>query len=426
MATFRARFDARAGSVRRRLFSRQVLTGLAAGLVGGAASAWLGWTFHLPELRLYGPVALTVVGVGAGIGMGMRTRWSNRDVAMYLDRGLGGEESISTALEFEEASLEGSDAARAVVVSKAEDVLSKPSPKHSLPMLFKRAHMLAPLGALLVGLSFRIPERPIPVPKADRAIVTLQQVSGIEDLAKLAAMNARDAEQKKRLEKLAKNAKSLSEDLKKGIEQREAQSRIAELRDALREERYSLSNEEREGLDHAAQALEGEGATKSAGKALADNDLSGFDDEMEKLANSREKADRDLAKKKLEEAKEAAKKNGGKKTEKALQESKEKFAAREKRAEMLRELGEAMKDSGLGTPETSRGMENLNREKSDAAARSLSEAMGKALEKLSPEERKRLAEKMKELAKKEAQENGGGMNSGSGAQDLAQDLATPE
>lgn len=48
---------------------------------------------------------------------------------------------------------------------------------------------------------------------------------------------------------------------------------------------------------------------------------------MEKLANSREKADRDLAKKKLEEAKEAAKKNGGKKTEKALQREQRKICS---------------------------------------------------------------------------------------------------
>lgn len=45
-------------------------------------------------------------------------------------------------------------------------------------------------------------------------------------------MNARDAEQKKRLEKLAKNAKSLSEDLKKGSNN--AKPKVALLNFAMR------------------------------------------------------------------------------------------------------------------------------------------------------------------------------------------------
>ena len=47
--------------------------------------------------------------------------------------------------------------------------------------------------------------------------------------------------------------------------------------------------------------------------------------------------------------------------------------------------------------------------------------MGKALEKLTPEERKKLAEKLKQLASK-----GGGQSDPKDLKDLADDLSTPE
>jgi hypothetical protein len=146
-----------------------------------------------------------------------------------------------------------------------------------------------------------------------------------------------------------------------------------------------------------------------------------MDREMERIANAREKRDRDSAKKALEDAAAAAKANGAPDVGKALGEEKKALEEREKRAEALRDLEKAMEDSGVASPEQKTEAESLDRKGDDARARKLADAMGKALEKLTPEERKKLAEKLKEKASK-----GGKQSDPQKLKDLAEDLATPE
>jgi len=124
-----------------------------------------------------------------------------------------------------------------------------------------------------------------------------------------------------------------------------------------------------------------------------------MDDEMERLANEREKQDRQEAKKALDDAANAAKQNGAPDVAKALEEEKKQMEAREKRAEMLRDLADAMKGSGEHDSDVENKSESLDKQQSDQAAEKLADAMGKALEKMTPEERKKLAEKLKEMSK---------------------------
>ena len=68
---------------------------------------------------------------------------------------------------------------------------------------------------------------------------------------------------------------------------------------------------------------------------------------------------------------------------------------REKRAEVLRDLADAMKQEGIKNDGVEAQSEALDRKGTDEAAKKLADSMGKALEKLTPEEKKRLAEKLK-------------------------------
>src|SRR5262249_22653027 len=73
-------------------------------------------------------------------------------------------------------------------------------------------------------------------------------------------------------------------------------------------------------------------------------------------------------------------------------------------------------------PDVKQKSEALDRKGSDKAAKELADSMGKALEKLTPEERKKLADKLKEQAKS------GGMSQGDpqDLKDLADKLSTPD
>jgi hypothetical protein len=252
--------------------------------------------------------------------------------------------------------------------------------------------------------------------------VQLGQVEGLKKVAELGEATARDDAQKQRLEKIAKDADKLKADLEKGLAKREALDRIAKLRDEIAAERLTLGEgEKRAGLEAAVSKLEENDATKEAAKALGDHDLEKMDKEMERIANAREKRDRDSAKKTLEDAAAAAKANGAPDVGKALAEEKKALEERERRAEALRDLEKAMEDSGVASPEQKSEAESLDRKGDDATAKKLADAMGKALEKLTPEERKKLAEKLKEKASK-----GGTQSDPKKMKDLADDLSTPE
>ena len=419
---FHPLFEHWAGSVRRRLVARRALTGLAVGLALAILPALIAWKTGHGALR---PLCalLGVGGAAAGLVVARRKRWSDVDVALWLDDRLQTEEAITTAVELRNQA-EDDDEARAVVVSNAATALAAGDEKRARPTVFRPLHALAPLAiaALVFVARSPLPAAPAMAQSPGETKVQIGEVEGLKKVAKLGQASARDDAQKERLEKIAEHAEKLEADLEKGLEKRETLDRIARLRDEIAAERLTLGEgEKRAGLEAAVSRLEQNDSTKEAAKALGDHDLEKMDREMERIANAREKRDRDSAKKALEEAAAAAKANGAKDVGKALAEEKKALEEREKRAEALRDLEKAMEDSGVASPEERSEAQSLDRKQDDETARKLAAAMGEAMGKLTPEERKKLAEKLKQQASK-----GGAQSDPEDLKDLADDLSTPE
>jgi hypothetical protein len=431
-ARFAPLFARWAARVRRRLALRHALTGAAIGLAVAMVPAAAAWKTRHGALRPYAPL-VGVVGAAAGLAVARRKRWSDTDVALYLDARLATEETIATAIGLTRAhdrddgsaDRNGGREPHVFVVTRAAEALAQNDAKEARPAVWKPIHALAPIA--IVGLvavaRAPLPAAPVSADPPGTARVQMTQAEGLERVAKIAQLSARDAAQRERLDKIAHDAEKLKEELRAGLEKRDAQDKIARLEDAIAAERLSLGDgEKRAGLESAVGRLEETDATKRAARALGDHDLETMDSEMERLANQREKQDRELAKQALEDAASRAKKSGAPDVGKALEDEKKLMERRSARADALRDLADAMKGAGEDSEGLRTESEALDRQKSDAAARKLAQSMADALEKLTPEERKHLAERLREMAKR------GGVQRGDAdtLKDLADDLATPE
>lgn len=371
------------------------------GLATGALLAVIAWKTGHGPLRVWCS-AMGAVGLLAGLAVGVRKRWRDGDVALYLDGCLGAREAVTTALEVGARSGDG-DLNCAMVVRDAASALETADRKRARPRILEWRHILIPVagGAIAVLAGMPVPavvSSPTP-PGVEK--VQLASVEGLEKVAALGALGTPDDAQRERLRQLAERARRLQDKLREGMERREALSEIAKLRDDIAAERLSLGDaERRSGLEAAQGQLAREALMRDAAKALGDRDLTRFDEEMQQLATSREQHDRDAARKALEEAAEAAKKNGAPDVARSLEEQKRLFDERSKRGQALRELGEAFGDDL--SPELKRDLEDLAREGKDRDARKLAERMADAIEKLSPEERKRLGQRLARNAEKGA------------------------
>lgn len=430
-STFRAAFSPWAARVRRRLAARTALTGAAIGLVVGAGASAVLWWQRLGDLRP-APVALGVVGAAAGVVLARRRALSDDAVALLLDRKLGSDEVVSTALELSRTD-DASDPARGVVIERATSTLKTGDPRRVKTALWMRRHAVGAVGiAAIAALSLAPlpPAPPVAAPPPGVEIVKLADVRGLEAIEALAQADARDEAQKKRLADLAEEARKLREKLKDGAPKRDVQSDVAKLADGIAAERLSLGEgEQRKGLEAAIGRMSADPSLEKAAKALGDRDLTAFDEEMEKLANSAEKEARERAKKALEEAAEAARNEGAKDVAKMLEEQKKLFEQLEKRSEKLRELAKslegAMGEGALGQ-EGQEALEELGRTGSPEAQRKLAESLEKALGNLTDEQRKKLADAMKRRLQEQAGQ-GQGMPPGAGdMKDLADQLGTPE
>jgi hypothetical protein len=358
------------------------------------------------------------------------------DVALWLDDRLGTQEVIATAVELSaegsgvRKDRDGDDAARAVVISTAANALERAdrdASRPARPVVLRPLHALAPLSVCALALVARmpLPMPPVVAGAPGEARVQIAQVEGLKRVAQLGKANARDEAQRERLEQLARDAEKLRADLDKGLEKREALDRIAKLRDDIAAEKLSLGQgERRAGLEAAISKLEQQEITREAARALGDHDLERMDREMERVANAREKQDRDSARRALDDAAAAARSAGAPDVAKALTEEKDALERREKRAEALRDLEKAMEDSGTASPEQRSESEALDRKGNDASARKLAEAMGEALEKLTPEQRKKLAEKLRKEAGRQGKS--GPQGDPRDLKDLADSLASPQ
>ncbi|MCC6904030.1 MAG: hypothetical protein IT377_33995 [Polyangiaceae bacterium] len=420
LGRFHRLFQRWARHVRLRLAARALLTGLAVGFaVAGVVAAALWWQ-RLGTLRP-AAAALGAVGVLVALLIATRRRMSDTDVALYLDARLESKEAISTALE-----LGSEDDAGAVVLGDAVHALDKGDRKRARPRVLRALHALTPagIGAVIYLSVIPLPPGPAAAPAAPGSSrVQLANLQGLEKIERLENLDARDAEQRERLKQIAEEAKRLREELAKGMEKREAQSKIAKLRDDVAAERLKLGDQKnRAGLEAAVGKLAENKSTKDAAKALGDGDLVEFDKKMQELANKAEKADREAAKQALDEAQKAAREKGAKELAQALEEQKKLFEKREAKAEALRELARGMK--GKLSEEALKDLEEFGQSGSPEAQKRLAESLEKALQGMTEEERKRLAERLQKQM--EQQPGGAAPMTKEQIDDMAKRLGTPE
>lgn len=388
---FRRAFHRLAQRVRRRHAGRSALTGASLGLALGALGALGLWALRVGEWR---PAAagLGVLGAALGATLAKRRRWSDGDIALYIDARLDSHETVTTALAAQGAD----EPALAHVLERANSVLESADPERVRPKLWSRWHALLP--AALAGIAavswLPLPPAPPPAPVAPGAErVQLENLKGLERIEALAHLQGQNPEQDERLKQLAEQAKKLREALAKGLEKREALSEIAKMRDGIAAERLKLGDRQnRPGLDAALRAFDNHPTLREAQKALGNGDLTAFDDEMQKLANRAESSDRKAAKEALEEAAKEARAKGAKGLADALDAQKRLFERRESQADALRELAQGLK--GKLSPEALEDLKEFGNSGSPEAEKRLADALERALEGLTPEERKRLAERM--------------------------------
>jgi hypothetical protein len=242
---------------------------------------------------------------------------------------------------------------------------------------------------------------PSPPPAAPRApgsdLVKLEKLAGLDRIEALDRLGGSTPEERERLKRIAEAARKLRADLAKGLERREALAAVAKLRDDIAAERMKFGDESnRAALDAALAELERKAGLERAAKALGEGDLVTFDEEMQRIANTAEKADRDAAKDALEQAAKAAREKGSEALSRALERERKKLEEAEAKAEALRELAREL-GGALGA-EGKEALEDYGESGSPEAQRKLTESLERALRGLSEEERKRLAENLKKRA----------------------------
>lgn len=412
-------FSRAARQVRGRLWLRRVLSGAAFGLAAGALVAGAAWWLRQGELRPL-TALLGLVGGGVGALIAARRRWTDEEVALYVDDKLKSREQIVTAI-----GLRGrpGDAAQHLRQSAAH-ALASALPNLRKPKLWDAPHLLGPLAAgAIVWLSLApLPPAPLAARAPGVEKVQLGEARGLERIEALAERKGRNPEDERRLRALAEEAKKLRGELLSGMEKRDALSRLAKLRDSIAELRSELgSGQNRPGLEAALGVLGENPALAKAARALGDGDITAFDHEMQRLANQAEQQSRESAMRALEEAERAAREKGAQGLADALKEQRQRFDERSAQAEALRELARALE--GKLDPEALEDLKEFGATGDPEAARRLADAMGKALSKLTEEERKRLAEQLQ-------QQLGQGGHAAPMTQeeleDLARRLASPE
>lgn len=423
-ADFSTRFSRLSRRVRGRLVARRVLTGLSLGALASALVALGLWWQRLSDFRPWA-IGLCLIGGAVGLALALRKRWSDSHVALYLDAKLGSQEAISTAVE-----LDAEEGASGVVIRDAARALATPEAERARPRVLSRMHVFGPIGVAALTYLCLIPVRPAP-PEAELApgaqMVQLAELLGLEKIEALEKLDGRDAAQDERLKKIAEDAKKLRSDLAKGMEKRDAQSRIAKLRDDIASERLQLTDEKnRPGMEAAVQKLNKSPHLKDAAKALGNGDLVAFDREMQRLANLAEEDARKAAKEALEEAKKAAKDKGAHGLAEALEEQQKKFEERESKAEALRELAKELGDAGKLSKEAQEDLEEFGSSGSPESAKRLAESLNKALEGLTEEERKRLAEKLKQQLEKRGSDGSMSPMTKEQLEEMQRRLASPE
>ncbi len=373
-----------ARSVRRTLVLRHLLrwTAVVATVVGAVG---LVATLIFPAIPRWPSFALLAFGPLIGLWVARRKRPSEADVVVYVDRRLGADEAILTAWEDEAA-------AERTKVAAAEH-LGRARPKDVRPTLASGDLIGLPFAAGTLAAILIVPTPPpVPVTPGPRMV----QVDDADPLTRLERLPeiARTEEERERLEAIAREAEELRHRLAEGMEEREALDALDRLQERIEEEaRQPASPEERRARDAAVEALESE---PEMARALAERDLESLDRAVAQAAARREEADRERARQALREAAEAAREEGDEGLAESLLRRESLLDRRSQEADLARQLAEAMPE--LAGEGLRRELERLDRGESDGSelSQEMVDAMREAWSRLTPEERQRLAEKMRE------------------------------
>lgn len=405
-------FAARARRVRAALAARLVLDGATAGAAATAAAAVALAALGRPIFGAFAPLG---AGIAAATAVAIRRRWSDSDVALFLDARLGSNEAITTAV--------GSDGDGDVathVAAMAVQALSPSSARTVRPRILFRVHAVLPLALAVAVLAPRFVPRPAvvaPAPKASQHVrVQLQELKQVDELKRLAA---RTADEHARREALAGRAKALAERAAKGVDRRDALDALAKLRESVNTERATLRTSAA-GREAAARALSQHPETGAAAEALRRADVVAFDREMERIARSLEQRSRKAALTALSRAREAALAQKDGELAEILDEQRRLLKRREEPSEVLRELSRLLGDAL--PKDRGRALSRLDRQ-SGTNANNLAEALASAVQGLTKAERERLAEALTQQAAGAQSES---VLSKDDLERLAKALASPE
>jgi hypothetical protein len=408
---FPALFDRWSRRVRARFALGYVLAGATIGLALGAGVSAACWKTRHGALRPAGAL-VGLLGAAAGAAVAKRRRIKDLDVALFLDARLGADEAIATALELGTKLESSGDSARAFVTSQATAALERATPRALDVRVVRPWHATGLAGAGAIAWLGVLPlppaaAAPTVAPGVDG--VRLTRVAGLEKVMKVGDLRPRDEAQRERLRRLAREADSLRDKLRTGLEKREAQADIGKLADGITAERLSLGDGvERQGMESALGKLGENKDLRSAQKALGDRDLVRLDEEMERLADRLEKADRTRAQEALDDAARAATRAGAPNVARALEAERKLLAEKGEGRDLLRELAKELGDA-LGE-EGKRSLEELGSAGGDERSSKLAERLEKALHGLTPEQRKRLAENLKKRMSQAPEQNPRGLS----------------
>ena len=366
--------------MRAALAMRRVLDATVAGTLAAAlASVALAALGRPPWAAL----AFALAGVAGGLVVARLRRFSDADVALFVDARLGSLEAVTSALA---ATLDPS--VREQITGVAARALGVARPSAITPRVLFLRHAAIPLAIAAVALAPRLvpappPAKPAPQQPA-RVTVPLDELRRVDALRELAART--EAERARRVA-LAERARALAENAAKGMEKREALDALGKLRDSVDAERMEKRTSAA-ARRAAALALAKSPDLGAAADALRRADLVAFDTEMERLARTLEADARKTANAALDEAREAAVARGDDALAGALDEQRRLLNKRAADSEALRELSRLLGDAL--PKDFGRTLARLDRS-SPESAEAIAGAMASAVEGLTKQERERLA-----------------------------------
>jgi hypothetical protein len=377
---FRDVFQTRARRIRGALALRHVLdaavVGTAIAVLASVALVALGkprWT----------ALALVLLGVVCGVVVARRRRFSDDEVALFVDARLGSGEVVTSAL-----ATTGDPPMREQIESDAARALGDASARAITPRVLFFRHAALPLALIVIAIAPRlVPVRamkPRAELRSDRVTVPLEELRRVEALRDLVART--EAERARRAA-IADRARALAERAKQGMDKRDALDALGKLRESVDAERAEKRTNDA-ARRAASRALAKSPDLGAAADALRRADLVAFDAEMERLARTLEADARKTALAALDEAREAAIARGDQALAGALDEQRRLLKKRAADSQALRELSRLLGDALPN--DARRALARLDRNTPESRE-AIAEAMANAVEGLTKEERERLA-----------------------------------